>query len=96
MTSRHRGKSKPPSRKDSENMTVREKGDMPYRCADSCNQPIGPRAACAGLSPPGQPSVKIIHPGACAWISSGVKPLVFAIVPFHQIAVDFCVRAETG
>ena len=40
--------------------------------------------------------MKSIHPGACAWICFGVKPFVFAIVPFHQITIDFCVRAETG
>ena len=51
MTSRRGRKSKPPSGKDSENMTVREKGDMPFHRADSRDQPIGPRADLFGAFP---------------------------------------------
>ncbi len=46
MTCRRGWKSKPPIRKDSENMVVRKKGDMPFHRADSGNHPIDP---CANL-----------------------------------------------
>ena len=29
---------------------------------------------CSGVSPPGHPSVKIVHPGAVRSISDGVRP----------------------
>ena len=44
MTSRRGWKSEPPGRKDSENMAMRKKGDMPFHRADSCNHPIDPGA----------------------------------------------------
>ena len=96
VTSRRSRKSKPPSGKDSKNMTVRKKGDVPYRCTDSCNYPIRPRsclfggfatrAAVAEKHPPGRMRIDLFRSQA----------FVFAIVPFHQITIDFCVRAETG
>ena len=64
MTSRRGWKSKPPGRKDSENMAVRKKGDMPFHRADSGNHPIDPganllrafpaRAAVTEKHPPGR------------------------------------------
>lgn len=96
VTSRRGRKSKPPSGKDSENMTVREKGDISLHRADSRDQPIGPRADLSGAFP-SWTAVGEDHPSGRLRIDLfRSQAFVFAIVPFHQITIDFCVRAETG
>ena len=45
---------------------------------------------------PGQPSRNSCQSGRSAWISALRAALVFAVVPFDQIAIDFRRRAEAG
>ena len=96
MTSRRRWKSKPPGRKDSENMPMRKKGHMTFDRANSCDQTIHPNAnLLRGLSPGGAVAEK--HPsGRLRMDLFGRQPFVFAVIPFHQIAIDFSALAEAG
>ena len=74
MTSIRDLKSEPPRRKDPKNMAMREQGHMALYRADLCHYLSTRTPTCSGLSPPGQPSVNIIHPGLCAWICCDVNP----------------------
>jgi hypothetical protein len=77
-------------------VTVREKRDVPFDGARPRDHAIHPRyclfggfatrAAVAEKHPPGRLRIDLFRS----------QSFVFAIVPFHQITIDFCVRAETG
>jgi hypothetical protein len=89
-------KSKPARRKDSENMAVREKGDMPFLRAHSCDHSIGPSTNLLRAFTAGTAVVEKHPPGPSRTDLVRGETLVFPVVPFHQIAVDFSALAESG
>ena len=83
------GKPEPPRREDSEHVAVREQRDMSVHAdrtrrdhaVDSRRRPV------RGSPRPGSRRVNSIQPGARASISRR-QPLVVAVVPLHQVAID--------
>jgi hypothetical protein len=96
VTASRRGEPKPTGGKNSEHMTVREERDVPLGSAASRDDTINPsahllgsfsaRAAIAEKHPSGRPRVDLF----------GREPFVFAVIPLHQIAIDFSALAESG
>ena len=74
VTSRCRRQSEPSGGEDPEDMAVPEKGGVPICYAHPRDHAINARTDLFGAFPAGQPSLKIIHRGALARISCGVRP----------------------
>ena len=98
MTPRPGRKSKPPGRKNPENMAVSEKGDMAFQRADSCDHTVDPSANLIRTLPAGA-AVAEDHPTGrfCVDLFRG-EAFIFSIIPFHQVTIDFsamaCVPAQ--
>jgi len=96
VRSRRGRQSEPPGREYSKNMTVREKCNMPLHRADTRDHTINPDANLLGTFSARATIVKNHPPGSLRMDLSRCYAFVFAVIPFHQITVDFSALAEAG
>jgi hypothetical protein len=77
-------------------MPMREERYMSFYCAHSWNYPIDPSAHLLRAFPTRTPVPEKQPTGRLRANLLRGQSFVFAVVPFHEIAIDFSALAQTG
>src|SRR5215831_16732133 len=88
--------SKPTSGQDSEKVSARKNQNISLNCAHAFNHAISPCPNLGGRFPSGATIPEYLPAGVLGMDLGGPETLVFAIVPFYKVAIDFRLSAEAG
>src|SRR5262249_40766135 len=96
ILARLRFESKPTSGQDAEKVSARKNQNISLDRAHAFNHAISPCPNLGGRFPSGATIPEYLPAGALAMDLRGPETLLFAIIPFYEIAVDFRLCAEAG